>query len=404
MLRRMLIMHELSALGTPQVNFTCYRMHYHGIFNSPQKWEMKRPPSFSRSWGRPALVRAIAGLGGAAGLMRASVVAVPPAALAQTVPSGTITVFSGNVPSAEQDTVPQNGSAVATSPIGRPRDGVVDAAGDVFVAGNDNLRAYVIPGLSTTSLPILPGVTLTPGDVYVVAGGGATPVPVSAGSGVPATSAEVFGLQGISVDSSGKLYLANEQTNTVEMVATTTASPFLPGATLTVGDMYDVAGNGTVGKGKPAQYGIGGVATSAALNFPRGVTLDLTGDLVITNSQTPSVLPVAASSCSSACPYGISSMTEGLATATQAKLAYSAASAVIPAGLDKGDLLIADENNYQVRPVTSSTSAPSCLRTPPPSTPLPRPGHPRPLLPRCQAPTPGSPLRAARCGTASLAC
>jgi len=223
--------------------------------------------------------------------------------------------------------------------------------------------------------------------VYVVAGGGATPVPVSAGSGVPATSAEVFGLQGISVDSSGKLHLANEQTNTVEMVATTTASPFLPGATLTVGDMYDVAGNGTVGKGKPAQYGIGGVATSAALNFPRGVTLDLAGDLVITNSQTPSVLLVAASSCSSACPYGLSSMTEGHiymvagtgcygfyggndGRATQAKLAYSAASAVIPAGLDRGDLLIADENNYQVHPVTSSTSAPSSSSTPPPSTPL----------------------------------
>jgi len=59
-------------------------------------------------------------------------------------------VFSGNVPSAEQDTVPQNGSVVATSPIGRPRDGVFDAAGDVFVAGNDNFRVYVIPGLSTT--------------------------------------------------------------------------------------------------------------------------------------------------------------------------------------------------------------------------------------------------------------
>ncbi len=68
---------------------------------------------------------------------------------------------------------------------------------------------------------------------------------------------------------------------------------------LTTGDIYTVAGNGT------ASYsGDGGPAGAAELSQPQAVATDQAGDTIIDDSYSSRVRMVAASNCTSNCPYG----------------------------------------------------------------------------------------------------
>jgi hypothetical protein len=67
-----------------------------------------------------------------------------------------------------------------------------------------------------------------------------------------------------------------------------------------------VAGNGTNG-----YSGDGGPATSAELNEPGAVAVDLAGNVLIADTGNNRVRLVAAKRCTTSCPYGLSSMKAG---------------------------------------------------------------------------------------------
>lgn len=84
------------------------------------------------------------------------------------------------------------------------------------------------------------------------------------GDGILATSAELRYPQGIAVDVNGNIYVADESNQRIRKITAST------------GDISTVAGNGTAG-----YSGDGGAATSAELDYPIAVALDLLGNLYI---------------------------------------------------------------------------------------------------------------------------
>ena len=118
-----------------------------------------------------------------------------------------------------------------------------------------------------------------------------TPV---AGTGVPgpvgdkgaATRASLITSM-VAQDKSGNLLIADQGNQRVRVAAAHTGTFY--GQAMTAGHIYTVAGSGQLGFS-----GDGGPATAAWLNFPNGIAVDATGNLVITDSENSRVRVVAA--------------------------------------------------------------------------------------------------------------
>ena len=137
----------------------------------------------------------------------------------------------------------------------------VDGSGDLFIADRNNAR--------------IRQVVLSTGIITTVAGGGTQTSPTFSG---PAADAELNGPQGLAVDGSGHLFIADGYNAVVREV------------NLTAGTISTVAGTGTVGYG-----GDGGPATDAEFNGPTGLAVDGSGDLFIADANNNRVREVFAS-------------------------------------------------------------------------------------------------------------
>jgi RHS repeat-associated protein len=181
-------------------------------------------------------------------------------------------------------TVGDNGPAV-TSGLSSPRGLAADSHGDIFVADTSNNRVQEIAEYNHTQF----GIEMTAGDIYTVAGS-ASGAGGDSGNGGPATSALLSYPEGIAVDSSGNLYIADTANHQIREVSAST------------GDISTIAG-GSIG----GDSGNGGPATSAELNVPAAVAVDGAGDVFIADPGNDEVQEVPATSGTH---YGIS-MTAG---------------------------------------------------------------------------------------------
>ena len=202
----------------------------------------------------------------------------------------------------------------------------------VFYSGANNTgtvqaTAYVY-GVGTG-----PAVAFTPGIISTVAGNG---ISGYNGDGILATSAELYGPNGVAVDSAGNLYIAETLDSRIRKVTAAT------------GDISTVAGNGTTG------YSEDGVAaTSAELKNPTGVAVDGAGNLYIAdlNSNRVRMVTAATGDISTAAGNGTGGFNEDGVPATSAELALPYGVAVDGAG----NLYIADFGNNRIRMVTAAT-------------------------------------------------
>jgi RHS repeat-associated protein len=256
------------------------------------------------------------------------------------------TVVAGDYDSADYG----NGNPATSAEFGTVKGVAVDSAGDLAIADAGDNLVWFVPASSGTYF----GQSMTSGGIYKVAGDGAAG---STGNGDLATSAKLDAPSSVAFDGSA-IVVADTGSNEVRIVPDSSGTYF--GQSMTAGDIYAVAGTGTVG-----YSGDGGAASAAELDAPDSVAVDAAGDLVVADTDDNVVRFVPDSSGT----YFGASMTAddiytvaGTGTAGYSGDSGAATSAELssPGGVsfDGTDgVVIADTDNYAVRfvPFSSGT-------------------------------------------------
>jgi trimeric autotransporter adhesin len=242
-----------------------------------------------------------------------------------------------------------DGGAATKAGLSFPEGVAVDPDGNLVIADTDAHRVRVVAARSGRFY----GQAMTAGSIYTVAGNGSRG---DTGDGGPARDAELGFLQAVTVDGAGNLVLSDAVNGVIRVVAAQSGTFY--GQAMTAGDIYTVAGNGSLG-----YAGDGGPATKAQLNFPDGVAVDSDGNLAIADSGNNRVRLVAARSGTF---YG-QAMTAGdiytVAGDGSSGLAGNTGPATVaslnfPEGVtfdSAGNLVIADNANHRVRVVAAQS-------------------------------------------------
>ncbi len=214
-----------------------------------------------------------------------------------------------------------DGGAATSAEFNTPDGLALDSGGNIYIADlfNDCIRM----------------VNASTGVISTVAGNG---TPGYSGDGGLATSAEINYPQGVAVDSSGNIYIADYYNDVIRKVTAST------------GVISTVAGNGTVGFS-----GDGGAATSAELAYPDGVAVDRAANIYIADAGNSRVRMVNAST-------GVISTIAGNGTAGYSGDGGAAPSAELnePAGIAVNSacyLFITDQNNNVIRSLGGGNSS-----------------------------------------------
>jgi len=245
-----------------------------------------------------------------------------------TASTGLISTIAGN---GDPTYTGDNGPA-ASATLNAPSGVALDGAGNLYIAdsGNNAVREIAAStGILTTA-----------------AGNGTLG---SAGDGVAATSAELNQPQGITVDASGNLYIADTSNHLIRRVDAVS------------GIISTVAGNGTTNPvtGDGSYMGDNGPAIQAGLDFPYAVAFDASGNMYIPDSKNNVVRKVAAvsgmvtpnSTITTFAGTGAPGFSGDGGAATAADLWSPEGVVADPAG----NLYIADTQNAGIRKVGSAT-------------------------------------------------
>ena len=261
-----------------------------------------------------------------------------------------------------------DGGAATSALLSSPTGVALDAAGNLYIADQANNRAQFVAA-ATCSSSCRWGQSTTANDIYTIAGTGTAG---HSGDGGAATSARLDLPTGVALDAAGNLYIADQYNNRVQFVAAATCSSSCRwGLSTTANDMYTIAGSSS---GTEGHSGDGGAATSALLNAPSSVALDSADNLYIADTDNNRVQFVAAATCSSSCPFALSSTTANdiytLAGSSSGSAGGSgdggvATSALLssPTGLaldSSGNLYVADSGNNRAQLVAASACSSSC--------------------------------------------
>jgi sugar lactone lactonase YvrE len=269
-----------------------------------------------------------------------------------------------------------DGVAATAAPIFLPTGVVTDALGNIFLSDSNNnriRRVDVVTGLISTvagtgtsgyngdNIPATQAMVSTPaglaidgaGNLYFADTGnhiirridavtgiittvaGTPGVQGYSGDSQAATSARLTFPEGVALDVSGNLYLADTGDNAVRKVDTS-------------GTITTIAGTGV-----PGYNGDGIAATTAQLNNPWNITVAPDGSLYIADLDNHRIRRIAGSGViATVAGTGVSGFSGDGSAATSAQLKAPAAVVLDPAG----NLYIADSGNNRVRKVYATTS------------------------------------------------
>jgi len=146
-----------------------------------------------------------------------------------------------------------DGGVATSARLYHPAAVAVDAAGNVYIADQHNMRVRRVAAGTNV--------------ITTLAGNG---TPGTFGDGGPAVFAQLNYPQGVAVDGSGNVYIADTYNSRIRRIN--------PAGTITT-----VAGRATP-VGEAAFAGEGDPATSAALNYPCGVAVDSAGNVYIADT------------------------------------------------------------------------------------------------------------------------
>ena len=255
-------------------------------------------------------------------------------------PASTPTPFPGEI-----STV----SSAFNTTLNNPYGLAVDTLGNIYVANMFGNQVTMQVAVSGTYF----GSSFVAGSTHVIAGTGAAGY---SASGTTATSALLHEPTGIAVDLAGNVYITDSYNFAVEEIVNASGTYF--GTAMTAGKIYTVAG----GNGRGSS-GINGIATSAKLNYPEGVAVDIAGNLYIADSQNNVIdlVPNAAGtffgrSMSSGNIYTV--VGTGTAGGSANGTAANASNLSMPYGIaldSSGNLYIANTNNNTIVEVPKTT-------------------------------------------------
>ncbi len=223
-------------------------------------------------------------------------------AIRKLAPDGSVSTLAGNGTSGTAD---GTGNAASFSgPLGL----AVDSAGTVFVADTNNnlIRKITSSGIVTT-----------------LAGSGSQGSTNGTG-----TVAEFRTPQGVTVDASGTVYVADTGNQQIRRITA-------------AGVVTTLAGNGEAGIGN-------GAAATASFNSPTGVAIDNGGTLYVADSENHLIRRITADGqVSTLAGSGNAALTDGINAAASFNTPRSL---VVGAN---GSLLIADGRNHSIRRIVS---------------------------------------------------
>jgi trimeric autotransporter adhesin len=161
-----------------------------------------------------------------------------------------------------------------------------DHDGNLVIADTGNHVVRVVAADTGTFY----GRAMTAGDIYTVAGDGGNGYSGNTG---PATLAELSDPAAVAVDAAGNLLIADTNINLrsvpgrIRVVAASSGTFY--GQAMTAGHIYSVAGS-------DARHttGSGGPAMTAHIDYPRGLAVDPSGNLIIAETDVNSIWVVAA--------------------------------------------------------------------------------------------------------------
>jgi sugar lactone lactonase YvrE len=165
-----------------------------------------------------------------------------------------------------------------------------------------------------------------------------SPPTASCGDGLQARAASLNNPIGLGVDSKNNIYIADSSDNRIRMVSHSTTI------------ITTVAGNGTLCFPTTSACGDGGAATSAHLRSPKAVSVDGQGNFYIADTGDNRIRAVIAGTISTIAGTGMPGFNGEHGTATSMELTG-------PLGVyvDKaGNVLIGDSGNQRVREVTGT--------------------------------------------------
>jgi trimeric autotransporter adhesin len=212
-------------------------------------------------------------------------------------------------------TVVGSGGLVASPPLAQPGGVFVDGSGNLFIAdtGNHQIREVPANGAKVTT----------------IAGGGSFGF---YGDGGLATAAALQDPSGVFVDGSGNVFVADSGNNVIR--------EFTVGGNITT-----VAGNSTLSGGFS---GDNGPATSAQLNSPTGVFVDISGVIYIADQLNNRIRKVSGGTITTIAGTGIGGYSGDNGPGTSAEL-YRPSGVAVDAS---GNVFIAATYNNRIREVS----------------------------------------------------
>ncbi len=209
--------------------------------------------------------------------------------------AGIISTFAGNGTYGYSG----DGGAANLAELKVPFGIAFDGSGNAYIVEINNVRKVNTSGIIST-----------------IAGGGTTGL----GDGGPATQAQLNLPQGVAVDASGNIYIADYNNNRIRMVNT-------------IGIISTVAGNGYGAPSGGYYSGDGGPAIAAELNEPTDVKVDGSGNIFIADASNSRIRMVNISGIiSTYAGNGENGISENDVAATASMLAFPQALATDASG------------------------------------------------------------------------